>query len=108
MEQWNEEKTINSLDYALECMTEKPYKLQFDRIGCIGAAACAAVHPKRWIMSPKDGKADLVDGKPMQQEGWFETDIPAEELALDIEAAKACPVAVILLIKKQNGEKIKL
>ncbi|MBI5391692.1 ferredoxin [Candidatus Woesearchaeota archaeon] len=86
-------------------MAEK-YKVQLDRPGCIGAAACAAANSKRWVMSPQDGKVDLTEGKPMKQEGWLETEIDEAELATNIEAAKACPVAVIHILKKTTGEKI--
>ncbi|MBI4140690.1 ferredoxin, partial [Candidatus Woesearchaeota archaeon] len=43
-------------------MTEKKYKIVFDRANCIGAAACTAAHPKRWAIVD-DGKADLAGAK---------------------------------------------
>ena len=40
-------------------MSEKKYKVVFDKRACIGAAACAAVAPEFWEMQ-EDGKAHLV------------------------------------------------
>ena len=37
-------------------------RIEYDKAGCIGAAACVAVDPQRWILD-KDGKADLVNAK---------------------------------------------
>ena len=52
------------------------YKVEYDREGCIGAAACAAADPKNWVMVD-DGKADLVDGE-LKGELWIK-EIPEEE-----------------------------
>ncbi|HLD85356.1 MAG TPA: ferredoxin [archaeon] len=78
------------------------YKILYDREGCIGAAACAAVS-ERWVIA-KDGKADL-SGSAQDDAGWFIAEIGEEELQKEIEAAKACPVLVIH-IKDENGNQI--
>ena len=38
------------------------YKVVYERNGCIGAAACAALLEERWKLSDMDGKANLVSG----------------------------------------------
>jgi len=77
--------------------------IKYDREGCIGAAACAAVSGK-WIISELDGKADLL-GSKQDEAGWFVLEITEEELQKEIEAAKACPVLVIH-IKDENGNSL--
>ena len=78
------------------------YKIFYDREGCIGAAACAAVS-ERWKIA-SDGKADLVGGK-QDDAGWFIAEIDEADLEKEIEAAKACPVLVIH-IKDENGNQV--
>ena len=72
----------------------KKYKIVFDRENCIGAAACAAVHPDNWEISMQDGKANVK-----------KTDIEEEELRQNMEAAQACPVNVIH-IYDEEGKKL--
>jgi ferredoxin len=76
-------------------VSEKRYKIEYDRENCIGAAACAAVNPKNWVISNEDGKADFVT-----------RDFNEESLENELEAAKACPVNVIHIIDKKTGEKL--
>ncbi len=72
------------------------YKVVYERAGCIGAAACAAVYPKRWVMADSDGKADLVDSTPQEdQDGFFEFSFTEDELEDFITSAQVCPVTVI-------------
>lgn len=80
------------------------YKIEFDRAGCIGAAACAAVYPEKWVMKD-DGKPDLV-GAPEgadKQELIVESE---EEVKKHIEAAKSCPVLVIHVTNLDTGEQV--
>ncbi len=80
------------------------YKIEFDRAGCIGAAACAAVFPEKWVMQD-DGKPDLIGtpSKADKQELIVEDE---EEARKHIEAAKSCPVLVIHVTNLDTGEKI--
>lgn len=73
---------------------KKKYVIEYDREGCIGAAACAAVS-KNWVISPEDGKAD-----------YLEAEFSDNELEENVEAARSCPVNVIRIKRKDNGEKI--
>ncbi len=73
---------------------KKKYVIEYDREGCIGAAACAAVS-KNWVINPEDGKAD-----------YKEVEISEEELEENIEAARSCPVNVIHIKRKDNGERL--
>ncbi len=75
------------------------FLIKYDREGCIGAAACAAVSEK-WKIA-EDGKADLVGGN-QDEAGWFVLEISEEDLQKEIEAAKACP-ALVIHVKDENG-----
>lgn len=79
------------------------YKLEHDRPNCIGCAACAAIAPDFWTMS-EDGKSDIM-GCRKREDGWEELDIGDKDLALNKDAAEACPVNVIHLTDK-DGKKI--
>ncbi len=67
-------------------------KMYVDRDLCIGAATCVAVAPKTYILD-SEAKAVYLESA--------RTDVP-ETL---IEAAKACPVAAII-ITDETGKKI--
>lgn len=67
-------------------------KVRVDRDLCIGAATCAAVAPKAFHLD-QEAKAIVL-----------ETADEETDEAL-IEAAKACPVAAII-IENEKGEKI--
>ena len=80
------------------------YLLEHDRPDCIASAACAAVNPKHWVMN-EDGKSDIVGGKH-REDGWQELEIEDADFEANKAAAESCPVNVIHLKKKENGEKI--
>ncbi len=84
----------------------KKYKIVYNRTECIGAGACAAIAPDRWVMVG-GGKADLVEGKEMSP-GIWEAILEADEkqIKLLIESADACPVKVIHIIDIETGEQI--
>ena len=82
---------------------EKQYLIQYDREGCIGAAACAAASAEWSIVA--DGKADLKDMKKDQTD-FFERTIGDGELEQHMAAAKSCPVNVIHIIDLQTKEKL--
>lgn len=73
-------------------VTVRDLVVKIDRDLCIGAATCAAVAPKAFHIDA-EAKAIILD--TVEQE----TD---EAL---IEAAKACPVAAII-IENQKGERV--
>ena len=82
------------------------WKVEHDRPGCIACGACAALVPAFWVMSPADGKADLVGCKSIKEGD----EIVKEELVLadlknNREAADACPVNVIHIFDK-DGTKL--
>ncbi|MDP6642355.1 MAG: ferredoxin [Candidatus Nanoarchaeia archaeon] len=82
------------------------YIVQYDRIGCIGAAACVAALQEAWEMD-EEGKA-ILKGENVKSKGdeIFELEITEEELEGHMEAAKACPVVVIHITNKETGEKL--
>lgn len=69
-------------------------KLKFwvDRNLCIGAATCIAVAPKTFVLD-EEAKAVILETAPSDDDNTI------------IEAAKACPVAAII-VEDENGEKI--
>ena len=73
---------------------EKKYIIEYEREGCIGAAACCAVSPENWVMN-QDGKADLMH-----------TEIGDDRLQENIEAAEVCPVRVIKIKEKKTGKQL--
>lgn len=83
---------------------ELKYQIQHDRPNCIGCAACAAVAPNFWVMN-EDGKSDIV-GCKNRDDGWEEIDISEKDFSVNKEAAEACPVNVIHIIRKDTGEKL--
>ena len=78
------------------------YLIEYNRVGCIGASSCAAVAPQFWIMKD-DGKADLLNGKQIDENNWtFE--VEEKDLELVKESAVVCPVKVIRIKNLDTGE----
>jgi ferredoxin len=93
-------------------MSEKTYRIVFDRKNCIGAAACAAVAPEFWVMKD-DGKADLVGAKTDENGNQVlivkESQLSKEGknvLAVNKDAAEVCPVQVIHIYDEETGQKL--
>ncbi len=85
------------------------YVIQHDRPKCIGCAACAAVAPESWEMTADDGKSDLIGSKRTANSGEIKLEeLELEELRGNRDAAEACPVNVIHIIRKDGGEKIRI
>ncbi len=79
----------------------KTYRIEFDREGCIGAAACVAADPKHWIMQA-DGKPNLHEAT---SEGHTQTKtITDAELEDSIRAAEVCPVRVIKIFDEEGNQ----
>ena len=66
-----------------------------ERAKCIGCGSCAALCPKYWEMS-EDGKSMLKDSKE-NAEGSYELEV--ENAECNQEAADACPVQIIHILK---------
>ena len=80
------------------------YRVVYEREGCIGAAACSAVDPENWSLDDEN-KAVLKNSKETSPR-VFEREITEEELELQLNVARACPVNVIHIYNKETGEKI--
>lgn len=80
------------------------YKVELDRVTCIGAGACAAVCPEYWEMQA-DGKVDIKGGKKKDNE-WQWIEVDEKDLESNMEAAKVCPVNAIHITNKETGEKL--
>lgn len=70
------------------------YKIEHDRIGCIGCGACAAVCPENWVIK-SDGKSAPKD-----------TMISEDDFECNNNAATGCPVNVIHLIDLKTNKKL--
>ena len=83
------------------------FKIVHERPKCIACGSCAAIAPKYWEMSQKDGLADL---KGCRMNGENEERIVDEgEARANIEAAEVCPVQIIhveKIIKREEKELI--
>ena len=83
----------------------KKYRVELDREGCIGAAACVAVDPDNWTIV-EDGKVDLKESKQDLSTKFFVRDIDESELQKWKEAAESCPVTVIHIVDLETGKRI--
>ena len=77
------------------------YRVEYDREGCIGAAACVVVDSKNWVMVD-DGKADLIKGEK-KGEIWIK-EISEEQIKAMKTAATVCPVFVIKVFDEKGRE----
>ncbi len=84
---------------------KKRYKLVYEREGCIGAAACVAAYPDRWSLAD-DGKADLKDGKVLEDNAVQELEFTEEEFQKMMDSAQSCPVNVIHIIDLETNERV--
>ncbi|MDO8660474.1 MAG: ferredoxin [Candidatus Woesearchaeota archaeon] len=84
--------------------SKKKYQIVYDREGCIGAAACAAVNAKDWEIV-EDGKANLLKSKETSK-GIWERIITEDELKAHMDAAESCPVRVIKIIDLETGKQM--
>jgi len=82
-------------------------KIEYDKKGCIGAGACAAMNPKNFEIE-ETRKAKLLGGKLNDQAQMFEKiiDVEVEDLENLKIAADGCPRTVIHLTNLDTGEKI--
>ncbi|MBZ9569731.1 ferredoxin [Patescibacteria group bacterium] len=71
-------------------------KIILEREKCIGCGSCAALCPKYFEMA-EDGKTKLLDSKKNPEGGNDELEIEKNECAQ--EAADACPVQIIRIVK---------
>ncbi len=83
----------------------KKYRVELDREGCIGAAACVAVDPDNWTIV-EDGKVDLKDSKQDSKTKFFVREIDESELKKWMEAAESCPVTVIHIVDLETGKRL--
>lgn len=81
-------------------------RIEYDRNNCIGAFACTAADPKRWIANANEGKADLIDGKSEGEKFFLELECSSEEKDTILTAAQGCPVNVIKVIDKESGKQL--
>lgn len=70
-------------------------KIIQEREKCIGCGSCAALCPKYWEMA-EDGKSRLLNST-QKAEGNYESEV--ENIECNQEAADACPIQIIHVIK---------
>ena len=88
---------------------QKMYRIEYNRPACIGAAACVAVQPERWVIKDEihDNRADLVGGKEdPQRPGIWVIECTSEELEAYTSSATMCPVQVIKIFNVETGEQL--
>ncbi len=73
-------------------------RILYRREKCIGCCTCAEVYYKRWRMSGRDGKANLIGSK--EKGGYFRISVDDDEWDEAVKAAEGCPVKIIILNKK--------
>tara|TARA_Y100000310_G_scaffold166653_2_gene166347 strand:+ start:5905 stop:6150 length:246 start_codon:yes stop_codon:yes gene_type:complete len=78
------------------------YKIEYDKESCIGAFACSAVAEKFWIPTQENDKVDLKDATFNEETKKFELIIDEKDFTINHEAAEACPVLVIKIIKLEE------
>ena len=81
--------------------------IKYDRNGCIGAAACAAINPIDFVMDAGDGKADLTKSDK-ENEKFLKLVEVANQQEFDrfVESAKVCPVNIIEVWDFDTKEKL--
>ncbi len=67
--------------------------ITFKRQKCIGCNYCMEIAPKRWQMSKKDGKSNLIGAK--DKKGFWTIKLGEEERDENERAASVCPVKII-------------
>ncbi len=67
------------------------------RNNCIGCNACVEENKNRWMMSRKDGKCTLIEGK--EKNGFFSIIVLEDEYESAKSAADKCPVRIIQVQK---------
>jgi ferredoxin len=70
-------------------------KVIHEREKCIGCGSCAALCPKFFEMAD-DGKAKLIEG---QKNAEGNDELEVEDVECAQEAADACPVQIIHIVK---------
>lgn len=75
-------------------MWYKKNKIAHQRESCIWCGSCVLIAPAQWSMDPHDGKANLQGGKPKWSQ-YIVGEIDADDLAVNQEAAEACPMKII-------------
>lgn len=71
-------------------------KIIQERGKCIGCGSCVALCPKHWEMA-EDGKSRLRGGTENKKTGTYELEVKKAEC--NQEAADACPVQIIHIVK---------
>ena len=88
-------------------MSEKRrYRVVYERSKCIGAAVCAAMDEKNFVMNA-DGLADLVGGIKKDSDVWEKiVELDEEGKKRLLEAAEGCPVTIIRVFDLETGKQL--
>jgi len=92
-------------------MADKPFKIVYQRAGCIECGACVKLVPDFWTLNETDDmKADLIGGKKTISKNGT---VLKEELDVDgldphWIAYECCPIKVIKLFDNKTGKLVKL
>ena len=85
---------------------KKKYRIVYERSGCIGAAVCAALDEKNFVMNA-DSFADLTESKQVENGKWEKiVELDEQEAKRLLEAAEGCPVTVIHVFDLETGKQL--
>ena len=91
--------------------TQKPYKIVYQRAGCIECGACAKLVPDFWTLEQtEDMKADLIGGIPKISKNGIvlKQTLEVDSLNPHWVAYECCPVKVIKLFDNKTNELVAL
>ncbi len=82
------------------------FRIEYDKSGCIGAAACVAIDDQLWVLDD-EGKADLTGHKIEGKLQTLEVEATDEDkIKKIVESAKVCPVLIIKVTNLDTGEEL--
>ena len=82
------------------------YRIEYDKKGCIGAAACVAAAPNFWDILNGDTKAVLKGSRQEGDDIWILEIENPDDFEANLAAAQVCPVNVIHITNLDTGEKL--
>lgn len=79
-------------------------RIEFNESSCIGAFACTAADPQRWLAG--EGKAILKNGIKQGNLTVLELEADEKNKQTIIDGAQSCPVQAISVYNTETGKKI--
>jgi len=70
-------------------------RIIYRRSKCIGCGSCVEASFRRWRMSGKDGKANLIDAR--NKNGYHQVELNDDEKESAYKASAVCPEKIIVI-----------